>query len=549
MPSIPFDTVVVPDTVEPSCADRKFGYGTAGFRCHASLLSPVMFRVGLLAVLRAIKKNSKIGVMVTASHNPECDNGVKIVDPMGEMMEQSWEAYATQLANCPDGELAQVLNSICEQEGIVSSENSDGSATVVIAMDTRPSSAKLLEDVKAGVASIGGTCIDYGLLTTPQLHFMVRCSNDATYGTPTEASYVAKLTGAFEKLCKSAPSDTAKLSVKVDCANGVGAPQFATLATALADSLHVQLFNTGGGVLNENCGADYVKTTQSAAQGMTFADGDQCASFDGDADRLMFFFTQEGGKFCMLDGDRIAILFAVFLQEKLQHAELTHLKLGVVQTAYANGASTRCLGDLGIPVGCAKTGVKHLHHMALEYDVGVYFEANGHGTVLFSDNGRSAIDSAFAGVAQNGTATAKDRALEDLVHIKDLINETVGDAISDLLLVQVALAHRRMQMSDWLGLYTDLPNRLRKVKIADRNIVTTTNAERTCVEPKGLQLAIDEEVAKFEKARSFVRPSGTEDVVRVYAEAATQAQADELAQNVCMKVFELAGGVGDAPQM
>lgn len=47
------------------------------------------------------------------------------------------------------------------------------------------------------------------------------------------------------------------------------------------------------GVLNENCGADHVKTTQSAAQGMVFADGDQCASFDGDADRLMFFFTQE----------------------------------------------------------------------------------------------------------------------------------------------------------------------------------------------------------------------------------------------------------------
>ena len=30
------------------------------------------------------------------------------------------------------------------------------------------------------------------------------------------------------------------------------------------------------------------------------------------------------------------------------------------------------------------TGVKHLHHAAEEFDVGVYFEANGHGTVLFS---------------------------------------------------------------------------------------------------------------------------------------------------------------------
>lgn len=34
---------------------------------------------------------------------------------------------------------------------------------------------------------------------------------------------------------------------------------------------------------------------------------------------------------------------------------------------------------------CTKTGVKHLHHAAQEFDIGVYFEANGHGTVSRSD--------------------------------------------------------------------------------------------------------------------------------------------------------------------
>jgi phosphoacetylglucosamine mutase len=62
------------------------------------------------------------------------------------------------------------------------------------------------------------------------------------------------------------------------------------------------------------------------------------------------------------------------------------LSAGVIQTAYANGASTLYLQqELGINVGLAKTGVKHLHEQAKQLDIGVYFEANGHGTVLFSD--------------------------------------------------------------------------------------------------------------------------------------------------------------------
>lgn len=34
-----------------------------------------------------------------------------------------------------------------------------------------------------------------------------------------------------------------------------------------------------------------------------------------------------------------------------------------------------------VPVACVPTGVKYLHHKAQEFDIGVYFEANGHGTV------------------------------------------------------------------------------------------------------------------------------------------------------------------------
>lgn len=61
------------------------------------------------------------------------------------------------------------------------------------------------------------------------------------------------------------------------------------------------------------------------------------------------------------------------------------LQLGVVQTAYANGAATKYIRDhLQIETVMAKTGVKHLHAEAVKFDAGVYFESNGHGAVVFS---------------------------------------------------------------------------------------------------------------------------------------------------------------------
>ena len=61
-------------------------------------------------------------------------------------------------------------------------------------------------------------------------------------------------------------------------------------------------------------------------------------------------------------------------------------KIGFVQTYYANYSSSHYLKEtFGMDPVFAATGVKNLHEKAEHYDIGIYFEANGHGTVIFND--------------------------------------------------------------------------------------------------------------------------------------------------------------------
>lgn len=178
--------------------------------------------------------------------------------------------------------------------------------------------------------------------------------------------------------------------------------------------------------------------------------------------------------------------------------------------------------------------------------MGVYFEANGHGTVIYNADAKKRI----AAASKDESLTQEQRdAAKLLLSTIDLTNETVGDAISDMLLVETVLHYRGWSLQDWFTAYSDLPNVLMKVKVEDRNVFTTTDAERICVTPEGLQDAINEIVAKYSRGRSFVRPSGTEDVVRVYAESETKDGTLQLALEVANVVFDRAGGVGARPEL
>ena len=95
------------------------------------------------------------------------------------------------------------------------------------------------------------------------------------------------------------------------------------------------------------------------------------------------------------------------------------------------------------------------------------------------------------------------------------------------------------------------------IKVEDRTIIHCNEDETRCVAPATIQPAIDKVVEHVPKGRSFVRwrmerglrdrPSGTENVVRVYAEAETMEEALQVSKAVERIVYDYANGVGERP--
>jgi phosphoacetylglucosamine mutase len=226
------------------------------------------------------------------------------------------------------------------------------------------------------VAVVSGVAKDCGLLTTPQLHHLVRLGNGAGKALigpaewNSEEGYYTMLWEAYAQLTSDAATKD-RGPLWVDCAFGVGAPQIEAMAAKMGGALELRVANKpGGGELNLGCGAEHVQKGRVPPAGYEapIADCRRACSVDGDADRIVFHYYTQQGLWKLLDGDKIAALCASFVRDELAVlGGLEGLTIAVVQTAYANGAASSYMRSLGLQA-CRRPAPHHAatapHHAA-----------------------------------------------------------------------------------------------------------------------------------------------------------------------------------------
>ena len=444
-------------------------YGTSGFRFHHSIMKSIAEKVGEAVAILCSKYNSHYGIMITASHNPAQDNGVKLVNKNGEMITCEDETFMTNY-----------VNSTISGEYVDNNERYTIIPEIYIGYDSRESSPELCKMIIQGIQNINKKAIihNYEYISTPGLHYALYKGN---YGLVSYIEYLASLESTLHN----------SRHIICDCANGIGSRILQNVRNFNKNRNIYTLVNTNTRhfeKLNHFCGSDFVVNNKVLPCKLEVRNH-LYASLDGDADRIVFYYLNEQSKFQLLNGDKISALIAYYISKKLD--DLTNV--AVIHTGYSNQAFIEFIQSLGIKTYCTATGVKHLHKEALKHDISIYFESNGHGTVVFN----------------------KD--YDELTDLQKYFHPTIGDGIMDMFAIFFIIQDLNISLDFWNSLYTDYPYELFKMEVANKDEFITTENQLHLIKPIKLQKYIDE-LCKS-NVTAFVRPSGTENYLRVYIES------------------------------
>lgn len=378
-----------------------------------------VYDLGVIAtpgVAYLVKKDGvSAGVMISASHNPALDNGIKFFGGDGFKLEDSQELEIEALLDSPEDTLP------------------------------RPSAEGL------------GVLHDYSEAVRKYDEFLESTAN-----------------GSFDGL-----------NITLDTANGATFTSARTVFSDLSAKLHIIGENPDGLNINLGVGSTH---PENLAKAVLANGSDVGLAFDGDGDRLIA--VDETG--AIVDGDKIMFIVGKHLHEKGLLAQDT-----VVTTVMSNLGFHKALEAAGINSVITAVGDRYVVEEMKKSGYNFGGEQSGH--IIFLDN------------------------------------NTTGDGQASAILLVKVMRETGKKLSELAAQVTIYPQKLVNVRVENS------------MKHKAMEVpAIADIIAKMEEkmagnGRILVRPSGTEPLLRVMAEAPTHEEVDEYVDTIVAVVRDEIG--------
>ena len=352
------------------------------------------------------------GIMISASHNPFYDNGIKLINDKGEKM---GEDVISEIEKYLDGDHAEVP------------------------------------------------------LAT---HERIGCTIDYAAGRNRYMGYLMSLaTYSFKGM-----------RVGLDLANGSAWSIAKGVFDALGAKTYVIHAEPDGTNINTDCGSTHIESLQELVKREHLDVG---FAYDGDADRCIA--VDHRGN--IIDGDKIMYVCGKYLREKGQLNGNT-----VVTTVMSNLGLYKSLEREGIDYEQTAVGDKYVAENMMENNYSIGGEQSGH--IIFS----------------RYSAT--------------------GDGILTSLMIMEACVDQKATLCDLAKEMKVYPQLLRNVRVSDKKTALENEKVKAAIEAAAEALGDD--------GRILVRESGTEPLIRVMVEAASDEICEKYVDSV-VKVIESEG--------
>ena len=347
------------------------------------------------------------GIMISASHNPFYDNGIKVINGMGHKMEAAVEE---QIEAYIDGEIGELP--LATRENI-------------------------------------GRTVDY-------------------------AAGRNRYIGHLISLATRSFKDT---KIGLDCSNGSASSIAKSVFDALGAKTYVINSEPDGTNINTNCGSTHIEVLQAYVKEKKLDVG---FAYDGDADRCIA--VDENGN--VVDGDLILYVCGKYLMEQGKLEGNT-----IVTTVMSNLGLYKACDKIGMKYEQTAVGDKYVYENMLENGYILGGEQSGH--IIFSKHART------------------------------------GDGILTSLMIMEVLMEKKTSLGRLTEEVKIYPQLLENVRVKDKKTARENPEVVKAVEAVAKELGSD--------GRILVRESGTEPLIRVMVEAAT----DEICAEQVKKVVDV----------